>query len=287
MSKVWMDKRIVDAKKASISVFDRGFMYGDGVFETMRAYAGVVFKIDAHMARLERSLKTARIKLPYSKSYLKREICKLLAINKLKSAYIRLTVTRGEGRFGIEYKDVLKPHVVIVAKEFSSYPDETFRKGISCRVVSIRQNDSSPLANIKSLNFMSYIMARFEAKDAGCDEAILLNTKGRVAEAVTSNVFIVKGNSIVTPSIDSGALPGITRGVVIGMAKRLGMRVVEKPVSYRELLGAREVFLTNSLAEVLSVVKVGRKRIGHGIPGDITKLLRIAYQKEVIREVLK
>lgn len=285
MKKVWINKKLFDIDKARVSVFDRGFMYGDGVFETMRSYAGVVFKIDEHLDRLARSLKAAGIKFPYSNSYLKKEIYRLLGVNNIKNAYIRLTITRGEGRFGIEHKDALKPNVVIVAKGFGSYPGWMFKKGISARVVGMRQNDLSPLAGIKSLNFMNYIMARFEAKESGCDEAIILNTKGRVAEAVTSNIFTVKGNIVVTPPITDGALPGITRAVIIKAAKKLGLRVIEKSLSYKDLMGSDEVFLTNSLAEVLPVTKIDRKSIGAGLPGQVTNLLRASYQHQVIHEI--
>ena len=286
MSKVWVNKKFFNIDKARISIFDRGFLYGDGVFETMRGYAGAVFKIDEHLDRLGRSLKVIGIRLPYSKNYLKKEIYRLIAVNKLKNAYIRLTLTRGEGRFGIEHKDALKPNVVIVAKKFTSYPGWMFDKGISCHVVKIRQNELSPISNVKSLNFLGYIMARFEAKAAGAYEAILLNTKDHIAEAATSNLFIVKGNTVMTPSITSGALPGITRAVIIKIAKSLGLKVIEKSLFYKELMNSDEVFLTNSLAEVLPVTKIDRKMIGLGLPGDITKLLHISYQKEVTRNSL-
>jgi len=278
MKKVWINKRLVGIDDARISIFDRGFMYGDGVFETMRGYAGVVFKMDEHLTRLKRALKTAGIKLPYSKSYLKKEIYRLLVANKLKSAYIRLTVTRGEGRFGIEHKDALRPNVIIVAKEFGGYPDRMFNKGISACVANIRQNGMSGIAGIKSLNFMSHILARFEAKKSGCDEAILLNTEGFVSEAATSNVFTVKRGALITPSIESGILPGITRGVIIKIAKKLKIKVEEKKLSHKELLNSDEVFLTNSLAEVLPVTRVDRRKIGSGFPGKITRLLRTSYQ---------
>lgn len=278
MAKVWINKKLFDTNKARISIFDRGFMYGDGVFESMRSYSGVVFKIDEHLARLARDLKATGIKAPYSNGYLKKEIYRLLGVNKLKSAYIRLTITRGEGRFGVEYKDVLKPNTVIIAKEFDRYPDRMFERGISARVVSMRQNDLSPLCGVKSLNYLNYILARFEAKEHGCDEAIVLNTKACVVEATTSNVFIVKGNTVATPPVTDGALPGITRTVVIKAAKKLGLKTIEKSLSYKDLMSSDEVFLTNSLAEVLPVTKIDRKPIGAGLPGHITNLLRTSYQ---------
>ena len=284
MSKVWIDQKLYDSDKASISIFDRGFMYGDGVFETMRVCAGVVFMLDEHLVRLNRSMKSAWIRPPYSNSYLQSQIYRLLRANKLSGAYVRLTVTRGEGRFGIEHKDALRPHVVIIAKEFNSYPDRMFNRGISARIVSMAQNEFSPLAGIKSLNFLNYIMARLEAQDAGADEAIILNTRGYVAESPTSNIFSVQGNRLVTPSVSSGALPGITRSLVISLAKRLGLKVTEKLLTRRELMDSDEIFLTNTLAEILPVTKVNRRKIGSGAPGPVTGLLRLSYRKEVIRK---
>ncbi len=281
MKKVWINGKLVDINRATVSVFDRGFMYGDGLFETMRCYNGTVFKIDDHLRRLEHSAKTIAIKMPYSLKYLKKEIYKLIAVNALKDAYIRLTITRGEGRFGIEHKDVLKPNMVIIAKKFEGYPRWMADKGISCHTVKIRQNDLSPLSGAKSLNFLNYIMARFEAKDSGADEAIILNTKGYVAESPTSNIFIVIGKSLITPSIVSGALPGITRAIIIKNGRKLGFKVAEKRLTYKELIKADEIFLTNTLAEVLPVTRVDRKKIGAGSPGVISKLLKSSYREAI------
>lgn len=284
MSKIWVNGKFYDAEKAKISIFDRGFMYGDGIFETMRSYAGRIFRLDGHLDRLMKSLNIIKIKPPCSKKYLKDAIYKSLSVNRLSGAYIKVTVTRGEGRFGISHKDVFVPNIVIVAKDFEGYPDWMFDRGLNAKVIGT-QNERSALSKIKSLNYLPYILARFEAKDKGFDEAILTNTKGYITEAATSNIFIIKGNSVITPSIDSGILPGVTRGIVIRIARRLGFKVQERSVSRLELIDADEAFLTNSLAEVLPVTKVDSKRIGTGLVGDTTKLLRISYQKQVIREV--
>lgn len=286
-AKVWMNGKLVDSEKAKVSVFDRGFLYGDGIFETMRCYAGVVFKLDEHLTRLNLSFSVMKMNPPHSRQYFKDAIYDTLRSNNLSNAYIRLAVTRGEGRFGIGYKDDFIPNIVIVAKQFEEYPSWMHKKGISAKIVTMRQNEYSPLSRIKSLNFLPHILARFYAKASGADEAILVNTKGCIAEGATSNIFLVKGKSIVTPSLDSGILPGITRGVIIKIARRLEFNVKEKAVSRRELFNADEVLLTNSLAEVLPVRSVDSNRIGDGSPGDITKLLHISYQKEVIREVLR
>ena len=286
MDKIWINGKLADAASASISVFDRGFMYGDGVFETMRSYAGKIFKIDEHLDRLKRALNIIKIRLPCSKKYLKNAIYKSLSVNRLSGAYIKVVVTRGEGRFGISHLDYFIPNIVIVAKDFEGYPDWMFNRGLRAKIAGV-QNEQSTISKIKSLNYLPHILARFEAKGGGFDEAILTNTKGYITEAATSNIFLVKKNNIITPSIDSGILPGITRGVVIRIAKRLEFKVRERSVSRRELLNADEIFLTNSLAEVLPVIKVDSKIIGSGLVGDTTKLLRISYQKQVIREILR
>jgi len=284
--RIWLNNRLVDAKDAKVPVFDRGFLYGDGLFETMRAYAGKVFSLDCHLARLFASLKVMGFRSPYSRVELAQAIHRLLKANRLDSAFVRLAMTRGEGRFGIGYKDKFRPNVVIVAKEFEGYPEWMHKRGLRAGIVRGWVNENSPLCRIKSHNFLPYIMSRYAAKAGGFDEAILTNTKGLVAEAATSNIFLVKNNRLITPSLKTGILPGVTRGVIIDIAKRLKIRVEERRVRVPEIYSADEIFLTNSLAEVLPVIAVDSKRIGSGHPGNLTKLLHISYQKRVIREVL-
>jgi len=286
MSQIWLNNRFVEAREAKMPVTDRGFQYGDGVFETMRAYAGVVFGLEAHTARLSRACRTLRIPLPYRRKRLAGIVRRALTVNGLASAYIRVAVTRGEGRFGIAHADRFRPNLVVTAKEFEGYPAWMHSRGITAFVATIRQNERSPLAGVKSLNFLHYIMARREAQDAGCDEAILLNTKDEVAEAATSNIFLVKRGRLITPALSCGILAGITRGRIIAIARKLGISVAERRVKPSELATADEIFLTNSLAEVLPVVRIGKRRIGRGTPGNLTKLLHISYQKLVIRSIL-
>ncbi len=285
-NKIWINGRFVGINDAKVSVFDRGFLYGDGVFETMRSYAGIVFKLNEHIDRLFKGLATIRIKTPHSRSYFKKAIYDSLKINKIRSGYIRVAMTRGEGRFGIGYKDDFTPNIVIIAKEFGGYPEWMHDRGLSAQTAGFIQNEYSPLAGIKSMNYLNPILARLYAKEDGYDEAILENINGYITEAATSNIFIVRKGAIITPSRDSGILPGVTRGVVIGIAKKLKLKMVERKISRREPETADEVFLTNSLAEILPVVKINSKKIGTGKPGEITKLLRISYQKAVIKEVI-
>lgn len=274
--RVWINGKLCGANDAKVSVFDRGFLYGDGLFETMRSYAGVVFKIDRHLSRLFNSLKILKIRPSYSKADFKKAIYRALEANALKNAYIRLTITRGDA----------DPTAVIIVREFEGYPAAAYRNGITVKIANTRQNEYSPLAGIKSLNFLNYIISKEEARAEGFEDAILLNTKGDIAEGSTSNVFMVRKNELITPSISCGMLPGITRSVVIEIAGRMKIKVKVRRVSPKELLSASEVFLTNSLAEVLPVTKIGAKIIAKGRPGVLTKLLHISYQKEVIRVVL-
>lgn len=285
-ARVLINGKLYSEDKAKISIFDRSFLYGDAVFETMRGYAGTIFRLDDHLARMLSSLKVLKIKHGYTKDRLKEAVYKTLNANKLKSAYVRLVMTRGEGRFGIGYKDAFTPNLVIVAKDFEGYPEWMFLEGVSAKVLGV-QNEYSALSSIKSANYLNFILARFDAQDMGFNEAILTNTKGNVTEGATSNIFIVKSDYLITPSINSGILPGITRKVIIEIARKLRLPVREKAVSRRELAAADEAFLTNSLAEVLPVTKVDGRRVGDGTIGPVTKLIHISYQKQVIREVLK
>lgn len=286
-AKIWINGRFVDERDARVPVFDRGFMYGDGVFETMRSYAGTVFRLDEHLKRLVTGCAVLGIRPPGGRKGLQEIVRRTLKRNQLASAYLKVIVTRGAGRFGIGYRDAFRPTTVVIAKEFEGYPERMFVDGISAKVVGIRQNEQSVLSRVKSLNFLGYILARFEAKAMGCDEAILANTKGNIAEAATSNIFLVKNQTLITPSLTSGILPGIARSTVIAIAAKLGLTVKERAVTPADLRRADEIFLTNSLAEVLPVTRLGRCRVGSGRPGEITKLLHISYQKHVIREIVR
>ncbi len=281
MIKVWMNGKSVDIGNAKISVFDRGFLYGDGIFETMRCYGGKVFGLDEHMNRLFRSLDIMRINLPYNKKDLEKAIYKTLRTNKLKDAYIRLTITRGEGIFSLSHDGRFKPNVFILVKDFKGYPNRIYERGISVVIAKTRQNEYSPVSKIKSLNFLNYIIARLEAEESGAREAILMNTRGYIAEASSSNIFLVKRSRIITPSLDSGILSGITRAFIIKIAMQQKIIVKEKLVKYRELLDTDEIFLTNSIAEVLPVTRIGTKKVGDGRPGTLTKLIHLLFKKKM------
>lgn len=285
MAKIWINGILSERDKAVIPVFDRGFLYGDGCFETMRSYAGTVFGIDAHLSRFLTSAKMLGIANKKGIGYFKKAIYYTIKKNKLQDAYIRLTMTRGEGRIGIGYNRVSVPTVVIIAKEFEGYPHDMYSNGIGVGIVKdMRQNEFSPVSRIKSSNFLIYILTRIKAQESGYDDAVLLNTKGFVTEASTSNIFALCRGRLITPSIESGVLPGITRQIIIDLAGRLRMRVREKRILPKELLTADEVFLTNSLAEIMPVTRINGKNVGDGKPGRVTQLLRFFYGRKVARE---
>jgi len=279
LMKIWINNKIVDDKDAKVSVFDRGFLYGDGVFETMRSYNGVVFKLDEHLDRLFNSLKIVKIKIPYSKSLLKKQIYKLLKINRLNDAYIRITATRGTGAVGLAKIDCVIPTIVIIVKKFTPYSPKMYKNGVSAKIVNCRQNENSPVSRIKSISFLNYILARLEAKENGFDDAIMLNSKGAISEATISNVFLVKGKRLITPPLKSGILPGITRRIILKLAAKAGLKPKEEIVTPKAFYNADEVFLTNSLMEVMPVVKVDNRIIGKGNPGVFTRRIHLEYKK--------
>ena len=277
--KIFVNEKIIDEKKAVISVFDRGMLYGDGLFETMRSYGGKVLALDKHLNRLYHSAGLINIKISKDKRYIKYIIYKLLRANRLKDAYIRLAVTRGKGRVGLDATTIVDQGMVIIVKRFAPYPQRLYKRGVSLFTSSIKRNEQSFLSNIKSLNYLSNIMARMEAQSLNADDALLLNTRGEVAESAVSNIFMIKGEDLITPTIKSGILPGITREIVLSMALKLGLRPAEKRIRPAELKKADEVFLTNTLMEVLPVRKIDDKLIKNGKPGSITKSVHQLYRK--------
>lgn len=277
--KVFVNERIVEEEKAVISVFDRGLLYGDGLFETMRSYKGKVFALDRHLERLYESAKAIGIKIEKDKKYLKYIIYRLIKINRLKDAYIRLALTRGKGRVGLDTSTAKDQGVIIIVKKFKPYPDRFYKKGVSLYTSSIRRDEKSPLSKVKSLNYLVNIMARIEAQGEGADDALLLNTKRETAESAVSNIFMVKKRRLITPSVDSGILPGITREMILSLADRLKLHPVERRVKLIELKNAKEVFLTNTLMEVMPVVKIDERSIGKGRPGSVTRSIHTEYKR--------
>ena len=277
--KVFVDGKFVDEKKAVVSVFDHGLLYGDGVFEGIRAYNGRVFKLSEHVDRLFYSAKAILLKIPMSHRAIcaaVREACKR---NKIRDGYIRLVVTRGAGTLGLDPNRCSKPQVIIIADKIQLYPETFYKKGLEIVTVPTTRNHTNAVnPAIKSLNYLNNILAKIEAINAGCVDAIMLNSQGFVAECTGDNVFMLKGRRLLTPPLAAGALYGITRGVAIELAKSLGVEVTEPNLTRYDLYNADEVFITGTAAEVVPVVKIDGRQIGTGKPGKLTKNLIKAYQ---------
>jgi branched-chain amino acid aminotransferase len=270
-----MDDKLVDEKDAKISVFDHGLLYGDGVFEGIRVYTGRIFEFEAHLKRLYESAKMIRLTIPMKKDELADAVRKTVEANKVSNGYIRLVVTRGVGTLGLNPFTCEKPMIFIIADKIQLYPEELYEKGM--KVISATTVRNHPLAippQVKSLNYLNNILAKIEALDANVPEAIMYNHEGYVAEATGDNVFIVKNGVIYIPPVEAGALEGITRAVVIKLAKQEKIEVVEKNLTRFDLCVCDEFFLTGTAAEVIGVVEIDGRVIGDGTPGPITKMLR-------------
>jgi len=276
---VYLNGSLIPRSQASISALDYGFLYGFGLFETMRAYGGQVFRLDSHLNRLAHSAKL--LGLPIGTLDLKSAVIDTIRANKLSDARIRITVSIGEGGMVPDPGTCNKPTVLILAGHYQPYPEEVYEKGFSAVVSSIRRNSQSLLSRLKSANYLESILARQEARAAGVDEAICLNEKGFVAEASMSNIFLVTDGILRTPGQESGILPGITRETILELAPQLGIDTVEHDIRLNELFHAQEAFLTNSLIEVMPLTELDGKSLGSGRPGSITKRLMVAYQKMV------
>jgi len=273
--KVWLYDRLVDEADAKISVFDHALLYGDGVFEGIRVYGGKIFEFDAHLDRLYNSAKVIRLVIPMDKQTLAAAVTKTLEANNVVDGYIRLIITRGTGDLGLDPLICKEAGVIIIADSIQLYPEQLYKTGL--KVVSAATIRNHPLSlppQIKSLNYLNNILAKIEALDKGVSEAIMYNHEGYVAEAVADNVFIVKNGVIYTPPTQAGSLPGITRALVIRLAKKENLEVIEKNLTRFDLYVCDEFFLTGTAAEVIGIVDIDGRVIGDGKPGPITRLLR-------------
>jgi branched-chain amino acid aminotransferase len=273
--KIWLNGSLVDEANAKISVFDHGLLYGDGVFEGIRVYSSKIFELDAHLKRLYESARVLRLKIDMTPQQLADVTEQTVRANNIADGYIRLVVTRGIGSLGINPFVCQKPQIIIIADDIQLYPEEFCETGI--KVISACTIRNHPLAippQVKSLNYLNNILAKIEALDAGVPEAIMFNHEGFVAEASGDNVFIIKNGIVYAPPIQAGSLEGITRTVVMRLAKREGFEVVEKNLTRFDLYVADELFLTGTAAEVIGVVEIDGRQISGGKPGNITKLLR-------------
>jgi branched-chain amino acid aminotransferase len=276
--KVYIDGKYYDEKAAKISVFDHGLLYGDGIFEGIRAYNGRVFKLKEHIDRLFYSAKALLLELPLSHAAIMRAVVETCRKNNLRDGYIRLLVTRGVGTLGLNPNRCKRPSVIVIADKIQLYPPAMYEKGMAIVTVPTTRNHHNAVnPAIKSLNYLNNILAKIEANIAGVEEAIMLNTSGYVAECTGDNVFILKGGQMFTPPLSAGALYGITRGVVMNLAREADIPVSEPDLTRYDLFNADECFLTGTGAELIPVTKIDGRVIGTGKPGPITKRLVKEY----------
>ncbi len=279
--KVYISGKLYDKDDAKISVYDHGLLYGDGVFEGIRSYHGKVFRLEEHVDRLWDSAKAICLEIPISKQEMAKAIEETLKVNGIEDGYIRAIVTRGCGTLGLDPNRCSEPQVIIITDFISLYPDELYEQGLEIITVSTVRNHPAALSpRIKSLNYLNNILAKIEGQQAGCVEALMLNHKGEVAECTGDNIFVVRDGLIRTPPCEAGILEGITRDVVIDLARAAGIEVLEVALTKHDVYIADEVFLTGTAAEVIPVVKIDSRSIGDGHPGPITRDL-IARFKEL------
>jgi len=281
---IFLNGDIVEETSARLSVNERGFLLGDGLFETMRAYGGKVFRLRAHLDRLRASARFLRLRVPRSDDDLESPIAELIRRNQCPEAYVRLTLTRGPSARGLRLDGDAEPTLLIQVRPLNPYPAELYRHGARLIMSTIRQNSGSPLPRHKTLNYLPYLLARQEAADARAHGAILLNEHGQVTEESVSNVFLVRGDLLLTPPIHCGLLPGITRAAVLELAHGEGLPVQERPLLGGEVFECDEMFLTNSLMEILPVRSVDGRRLARPAPGPVTERLRAAFRSLVERE---
>ncbi|MBI4180286.1 branched-chain-amino-acid transaminase [bacterium] len=283
--KIFLNGKWVDRADAVISVFDHGLLYGDGVFEGIRSYGGRIFRLAGHIERLYDSARAIRLTIPYDPAALSGHVKASVRENALKDAYIRLVVTRGVGDLGLDPDKCPTPSVFIIAGTIALYPREYYEKGLDIVTVPTRRNVPEALnGRIKSLNYLNNILAKIEGKLAGCVEALMLTDSGFVCECTGDNIFGIRHGRLFTPPTYLGALKGITRDVVMGLAGSRGLKVEEVPFTRHELFTAEEVFLTGTAAEIVPVTKIDGRPIGSGAPGVHTRGLMAEFEKLVHRE---
>jgi branched-chain amino acid aminotransferase len=278
--KVYIDGKYYEKDKAMISVFDHGLLYGDGVFEGIRSYERLVFKLKEHINRLYESAQGIMLSIPVSKDDMIDAVVKTLKMNKLDNAYIRLIVTRGFGDLGLDPRKCKTPGIIIIADNIKLYPEKFYKEGLSIITVPTPRNNPESLnPQIKSLNYLNNILAKIEAINCGYEEALMFTSSGYVAECTGDNIFIVKGNDIITPSPHLGILKGITRAAVMDIAKEHGLNVKEDVFTRHNIFTADECFLTGTAAEIIPVICIDKRIIGNGKPGKITLKLMNEFRQ--------
>ncbi|MGC3969659.1 MAG: branched-chain-amino-acid transaminase [Pirellulales bacterium] len=280
---IYISGKYYDKDDAKISVYDHGLLYGDGIFEGLRSYGGKVFRLKEHLVRLYESAKAIWLTIPISLDEMTAAVNETLKVNNLSDAYIRLVVTRGAGSLGLDPNRTSHPQVIIIADKITLYPPEFYEKGLDIITASTIRNHPAALSpRIKSLNYLNNILAKIEGLRAGCIEALMLNSKGEVAECTGDNIFLVRRKELLTPPIDAGILEGVTREAVMDVAQAAGLTVREIPLTRHDVYVADEVFLTGTAAEVIPVVKIDNRTIGNGEPGAVTRDLMKRF-RELVR----
>lgn len=277
---IYISGTLYAKEDAKISVYDHGLLYGDGVFEGMRAYSGRVFRLEQHLQRLWDSAQAIWLTIPMTRAAMAKAVANTLAANKLSDAYIRLVITRGAGTLGLDPNRTSDPQVIIITDSISMYPVEYYTQGLELVTASTIRNHPAALSpRIKSLNYLNNILAKIEGLQAGCVEALMLNHKGEVAECTGDNIFIVRGQELVTPPCDAGILEGVTREAVMELGQKAGLTVREVALTRHDIYVAEECFLTGTAAEVVPVVKLDSRVLGSGTPGPVTRDLIERFRK--------
>lgn len=286
--KVYINGKFYEKDEAKVSVFDHGFLYGDGIFEGIRLYSGNVFRLPVHINRLFKSAKAIMLDLPWSKQEIMDAVCEACRVNGLKDGYIRLVVSRGKGKLGISPFTCSDPQLIIIADEITLYPKELYENGLKAITVPTRRNSPAALPPmVKSLNYLNNILAKIEAKNLGYEECVLLNNEGNIAECSGDNIFIVSEGVLYTPPCSASSLIGVTRRSVIEIAQELGVPFVEKTLTRFDVWTADECFLTGTAARLIPLVELDSRVIGDGKPGPVTKKLSERYLQRATQDGVK
>ncbi len=285
---IYLNGQFVSKENAKVSVYDHGFLYGDGIFEGIRIYNGNIFKCKEHLDRLYDSAKSIMLDIPLTYDEMQQALVESVRKNELRDGYIRLVVSRGDGNLGLDPRRCPKANVIIIVEQLSIYPEEAYVNGLKIVSVSTRRNIPDALnPKIKSLNYLNNILVKIQANLAGVGEALMLNAQGYVAEGSGDNIFIVKNGVLITPPSYVGALEGITRAAIIEICRKIGYTVKEEPFTLHDVYTADEAFLTGTAAEVIAVREVDGRIIGEGKAGPITTRLLQEFRSIVDKDGVK
>lgn len=277
--KIWLDGKLVPTADATVSVFSHGLLYGDGVFEGIRIYNSKIFECEAHMRRFYECLKAIRLDIPWTSDQIVQAMTDTMKANNCENGYIRLVAARGAGTLGIHPFRTIAPNVFIIVDKIQMFDPEMYEKGMKVIVASTARNHPNSVSpRIKSLNYLNNILAKIEAIDAGCLEAVMLNTDGYVAECTGDNLFLVKNGRLLTPGTHCGLLDGVTRGLILRFAAKRGIPTLETTLARPDLYFADEMFITGTGAEVCPVTEIDKRKVGKGVPGPITKQLMADFR---------